>query len=94
MSASSSTPHEHELISVEVLYFAVARQKTGLQRESLSFASPLSLGGLRSKIYERHRELIELDPYLRWAVNQRFVEGECELQTGDVIALIPPISGG
>jgi molybdopterin converting factor small subunit len=31
---------------------------------------------------------------VRVAVNEEFVERSCELRSGDVVALIPPVSGG
>ena len=80
--------------AVRTLYFAAARERVGVQEERISLPQPYLLTTLKSLIYQRHPRLESLDSYVRWAVNQRFVEEDQELRAGDEVAIIPPISGG
>ena len=88
--------------SVMVLFFAAARERSGVNEERWLLAEAPRLDLLRAALFERYPALVPLDAYLRWAVNERFVEsaafsaGEASLslQAGDRIALIPPVSGG
>ena len=87
----SSSPNP----SVMVLFFAAARQKTGQSQASYSFTSPYSLGDLKHQLFEDFPDLHPLNPYLRWAVNQSFVDDDHTLLSNrDEVAVIPPISGG
>lgn len=91
---ASEARDPQDMRAVRALYFAAARERVGAQEERLLISHPYLLTTLKSLIYQRHPELEPLDSYLRWAVNQRFVEEDQELRAGDEVALIPPISGG
>ena len=88
--------------SVQVLFFAAARERAGVNEEPWPLAEAPRLDLLRAALFERYPALVPLDAYLRWAVNERFVgpeafsaeEGSLSLQAGDRIALLPPVSGG
>lgn len=81
-------------MQVEVLYFAVVRERLGLERESVELPPQATLEALWSALEARHQALGALRPYLRVARNQEFVQGQVELADGDQVALIPPVSGG
>lgn len=84
-----------QMLKVTVLFFAATRERTGCREASLNLDQSSTLRDLKRKIYELHPTLVELDEYVRWALNERFEPNfERELNSGDVIALIPPISGG
>ncbi len=82
-------------VAVTVLYFAAAREKAGLPRESLVLeeAAP-TVASLLARLVERHPALGPLLPYLRVAVDQRFAEASEPLAAGAEVALIPPVAGG
>ncbi len=82
-------------ITITILYFAAAKEAIGLSTESLSFTSPTTLAELQAQLYDQYPQLIPLKPYLRWALNQSFVEdNDVLLNHQDEVAIIPPISGG
>ena len=96
LKQTESPDHQRELtIEIRVLYFASARERVGRSEERLYFAKPPTLKELQMDLYERYGSLTELSPYLRWAVDQSFVEDDSQtIDNGSEVALIPPISGG
>lgn len=84
-----------ESVKVTVLFFAATRERTGCRETSLTLDAASTLRDLKLTLYDKHPTLTELDGYVRWALNERFEPNfERVLSTGDVVALIPPISGG
>lgn len=82
-------------MTVAVLYFAALRELLGLREETLSdVPTPLPVQAFAQRLAERHPEL---EPHLgsvRFAVNEVFVGASEEIDDGDTVALIPPVSGG
>ena len=80
---------------INVLYFAAAKEAIGLNNELICFTHVPTLSDLQTKLYKLYPQLQPLKPYLRWALNQNFVEdGSTPLSDQDEVAIIPPISGG
>jgi molybdopterin converting factor subunit 1 len=76
---------------VRVLYFGVLREKLGDQE----FLELTDLATVAS-VLNVYRERV---PGFAWdsiavAVNQEYARAEVELQDGDEVALLPPVSGG
>ena len=49
---------------------------------------------LISKLASEQARFIDMAPSLMVSVNQAYVERDAELQDGDEVAFIPPVSGG
>ena len=82
-------------INIKVLYFAAAKEAIGFNDEMIKFTHAPTLSQLQAELYSRYPQLEPLKPYLRWALNQSFVEDENTLLSDlDEVAIIPPISGG
>lgn len=83
---------------VKVLYFAALRDLSGLSEERIRLAAPargaLSVGELLGALEARHEGLRGRLQAVRVAVNEEFTELSTELHGGEVVALIPPVSGG
>ena len=83
---------------VEVLYFAALRDLSGVSGERVSFTAPavgvFSVAALLGALEERHEALRGRLQSVRVAVNEEFTELSTELRGGEVVALIPPVSGG
>jgi molybdopterin converting factor subunit 1 len=87
-SPSSST-------SVSVLYFAALRDLAGVPEERVSLvATPVSVATLLQALETRHEALRGRLQSVRVAVDEEFTELSRELRGGEVVALIPPVSGG
>ncbi|WNG25119.1 molybdopterin converting factor subunit 1 [Cystobacter fuscus] len=80
--------------SLTILYFAAARERAGLARESLEVPAGARVGEVLSLLATRHPGLAPLLPHLRVAVNQEFSTSETEVPPGAEVALIPPVAGG
>jgi molybdopterin converting factor subunit 1 len=77
------------------LYFAALRDLAGLSEERVALpAQPASVAVLLSALEERHSGLRGRLQSVRVAVDEEFTELSRELQGGEVVALIPPVSGG
>lgn len=81
-------------MKVKVLYFAAARERTGVGTEQVELGEPQAVGPFVDELCRRHPRLGELRPALRLAVNLEFVGDDTALVDGDEVALIPPVSGG
>ena len=82
-------------MTLEVLYFANLRELLGKERESVELpASSATLNDLLALLAREHRELENHLTSIRFAVNEEFRDVTATLASGDVIALIPPVSGG
>jgi molybdopterin converting factor subunit 1 len=80
---------------VSVLYFAALRDLAGTSKELVSLpAVPLSVASLLQALEERHSALSGRLASVRVAVDEEFAEKSRELRGGEVVALIPPVSGG
>ena len=79
---------------IELRYFAVARERAGLQSESLQVEDGLTVDGALALLAARHPALAPLLPRLRVAVNQEFAAGSAVIPPGAEVALIPPVAGG
>ncbi|MGB0646574.1 MAG: MoaD/ThiS family protein [Bradymonadia bacterium] len=81
--------------TVRILFFASAKESVGLDSIELTVDTPMSFDRLQSDVYAQFTSLLPLKPYLRWAINQRFVSaGDFIVNDGDEAAIIPPVSGG
>jgi molybdopterin synthase catalytic subunit len=78
---------------LNVLYFALARDKAGAAAETIQ-PVPATVGELRARLVALHPGLSALLPRCRIAVDQEFAEDTAPLRDGAEAAIIPPVSGG
>jgi len=81
-------------LKVDVRYFAAAREAAGRDVESLALEDGATVASLRALLLVRHARLRALGEGLRVAVDEHFATDDLALSEGDVVALIPPVSGG
>ncbi len=79
---------------VEVLYFAILRERVGRERESLELPDGADVRTARAAIVARHPGIESLLPRVQTAVNRVMAKDETALADGDEIALLPPVAGG
>ena len=81
--------------AVQVLYFAALRDLTGTGEERVLLPGlPCPVSALLSLLEQKHPPLSGRLAAVRVAVNEEFTELDRSVQGGDVVALIPPVSGG
>ena len=81
-------------MQIEVLYFAILRERARLERETLTLAAGADVAAARAAIAARHPALATLLPRVQAAVNRAMVADGHALADGDELALIPPVAGG
>lgn len=81
-------------MQVHVHYYAHLREITFTAAESFFLDPGATLGDLLSRVFVRHPQLLALAPLLLLARNDQFASREEPLAEGDVIDLMPPVSGG
>lgn len=79
---------------IEVLYFAILRERAKLEREAIELPEGASVTAARAAIAARHPELAGLLPLVQAAVNRSWVPDGHALRDGDELALLPPVAGG
>ena len=78
-----------------MLYFAALREQLGLHEERLEL--PAAVGCVRDLatfLGQRHPALVPHLVSVRFALNETFVDPAELLGDGDVVALMPPVTGG
>jgi molybdopterin converting factor subunit 1 len=88
------------IITVDVLFFASAREAAGnISSTLLEFDASADTASLRKRLAELYPKLSDMildEDNLTLALNEEYVESGnvLPLKNGDTVALIPPISGG
>jgi len=81
--------------SVRVLYFGGAKESTGKSEEELELPETVrTIGELAAFLEREHPALAGRLGAVRFALNEEFADASATLRPGDVIAVIPPVSGG
>ncbi|MFH1278254.1 MAG: molybdopterin converting factor subunit 1 [Candidatus Eisenbacteria bacterium] len=82
------------MTEIRVLYFGPAAEEAGLREETITLAPPATLAGLVKEIVARHPRLAGRAERLRFAVNREYAGADGPLESGDEVAVIPPVAGG
>ena len=80
---------------LEILVFAILRDVVGSRRLEYELEAGTSIRAVVDRLRVDYPAIDTYMPYVRIALNQTFVEQyDHPLNEGDVLALIPPVSGG
>jgi molybdopterin converting factor subunit 1 len=80
---------------VTVLYFAAIRDLRGAPEARLELEDDVrTIADLSSHIERTEPGLAGRLASVRFAINETFVSSDAPISNGDVIAVIPPVSGG
>ncbi len=79
-------------MKIKVTYFAVFREKAGLQSEEIDFHG-ISCSDLFNQLSIVHA-FLEKQSGCKVAVNDNLVDWDFKLSDGDDILLFPPVAGG
>ncbi|XP_020573591.1 uncharacterized protein LOC110019997 [Phalaenopsis equestris] len=81
-------------VKIEVLFFAKAREITGLADLSLQVPPCCSAGDCLKILLNKFPGLEKIYNSMVFAVNEEYAPESTILKNGDELAIIPPISGG
>lgn len=79
---------------MRVLLFAALREAAGSRELAVDLPVGATVADLRAVLSALHPRLGPLLGNAAAAVNEEYVPGDHPLGEGDVVALIPPVSGG
>ncbi len=85
------------MLEFKGLYFASYKEQAGIRKETIEMPSDentVALGRLIKTVCTLHPGILTSPEKIVAAVNEEYREHDHLLQEGDVIALIPPVSGG
>ena len=81
-------------MTIKVLFFASCRDLIGTGEREMTLTDGATVTDLISELASEYTRFTDLAPSLMVSVNQAYVERDAELQDGDEVAFIPPVSGG
>ena len=79
---------------VQVLYFAVLRERLHREQEVVELPDGARIGTLFDHLARLHPQIAALRPHLQVARNRVMARAEEPLSDGDEVAFIPPVAGG
>lgn len=81
-------------MEIKVLFFASCRDLVGESEMSISVPDCAIVSDLLARLAVAHPRLREMEGSLMVSVNQAYVDRTQQLNDGDEVAFIPPVSGG
>jgi molybdopterin synthase catalytic subunit len=81
-------------MKLDVLYFAVLRERIQLDHETVELPAGASVRDARAALAVRHPSVAALLPGVQFAVNRAVAADAQALADGDELALLPPVAGG
>ena len=78
---------------IEILLFGILRDVVGENKLSKEFPSDTTIENLRRYLLDAYPDLQQYKNY-SIAVNEAYTENTYEIKENDIVALIPPVSGG
>ena len=81
-------------MTVQVLFFALAREHAGCASETLELVAGARVADALVALRERHPAIEPIWPHLAVAVDGELVGHDAPLHAGAELALLPPVSGG
>lgn len=83
------------VLRVRVRYFAALVDLAGCAEEPLALpADRATVADVWDRVIALHPALGAQRPFVRVARNTDFVKDDAQVKAGDVVALLPPFSGG
>ncbi|MFL3661335.1 MAG: MoaD/ThiS family protein [Polaribacter sp.] len=80
-------------MKITLLFFGVTADLIGKTVLVMALENTMTVGALKLVLKEKYLKLKNIDTYAV-AVNEAYAEGTLVLKEGDVVAIIPPVSGG
>ena len=81
-------------IKITIKYFAVCKEKTNIESETLIIPENYNLKQLKELLCDKYPSLQPLISKIKLALNMEFENETAILLNNDEVALIPPVAGG
>jgi molybdopterin converting factor subunit 1 len=80
-------------MKITTLFFGITADLIGETEQELVLEKSIAVGAFKLILKEKYPQLKNIDSYAI-AVNEIYAEDAFILKEGDVVAIIPPVSGG
>lgn len=80
-------------MKIKVLLFGISTDLVGSNSMEYEVSQNATIADFKKNFQEQFPSLTQLNSYAI-AVNENYAENTTELQENDVVAIIPPVSGG
>ncbi len=81
-------------ITVTIKLFAIYQEVYGVPELSRQVPPDTTVSDVLLMVIQEHPELKKWQSITRFSINYKFVEADTQLQNGDELVFIPPVSGG
>lgn len=80
-------------MEIQLLAFGIAKDILGTSRHPLEIEDSASIATVKRKLLEKYPDFERL-ANLRFAVNEDYKDDDYQIEAGDEVVIIPPVSGG
>ncbi len=80
-------------MQLKILFFGIVRDIVGKNSIDLNVSTDISVVNMQQILKKEYSGLTDIENYAI-AVNEEYVSEEYKLNDNDVVAIIPPVSGG
>ena len=80
-------------MNIQILFFGITTDLIGHSMINLTVAENITVDNFKFYLKETYPQLQNLDSYAI-AVNETYADNNLVLSENDVVAIIPPVSGG
>ncbi|WP_251942562.1 molybdopterin converting factor subunit 1 [Staphylococcus sp. Marseille-Q5304] len=77
---------------MKVLYYAELKEILGTDSENIDLSYDITVKDFITNLFKKHPSIQEKQ--FQIAVNEEFVQSDDVVRPNDIVALIPPVSGG
>ncbi len=80
-------------MDIQVLFFGITTDLVGDSKVNISVVKAITVDNFKKVLKETYPQLKNLDSYAI-AVNESYADDSFQLSENDIVAIIPPVSGG
>lgn len=80
-------------MNIKVLFFGITKDLTGTSETSVSLTNEATIKDFKEILNKKFGNLSNIDSYAI-AVNEAYANEDTILHSNDIVAIIPPVSGG
>ncbi len=80
-------------MKIKILFFGIVRDIVGENYMELELTHEISVKNIQHILKKKYSGLTDIENFAV-AVNEEYVTGTYSVQENDVLAIIPPVSGG
>jgi molybdopterin converting factor subunit 1 len=80
-------------MKIQLLFFGIATDLVGRNSLTYSIQENTSIKDLKNKLIDDYANLKNIDEFAI-AINEEYANEDLIIKDGDVVAIIPPVSGG